>query len=261
MYAAVQPASWLHIPQANPQARLRLFCFPYAGGSIVTYRTWPADLPSDIEVCAVQLPGRDARLKEPAFTQMQDLIVALAQALQPAMDKPFAFFGHSMGALIAYELARHLRRHRLQQPLHLLVSARPAPNITYTSFDEPGVQLHQLPDDLFIDQLIQRYNAIPQVVLNEPEILRLLLPTVRADFTLLETYRYRSEEPLECPISAFGGISDRLIVEQDIRAWSEHTRGSFKQRMFPGDHFYLRNVQSALLQAVTHDLYRTMMTL
>lgn len=252
---------WLVIPRPNPRARLRLFCFPYAGGGAITYRTWPNDLPADIEVCSIQLPGRESRLREPAFTDMTTLVTTLAQVLKPFLNQPFAFFGHSMGALIAFELARHLRHTQQAELAHLLVSARPAPQLPGGADDRPDTPLHQLPDAQFIDALITRYNAIPDTILKEPELLKLLIPSVRADFTLLETYQWTESAPLDCPISAFGGISDPIVPEADMQLWREHTRSSFKLRMFPGDHFYLRTAQSTLLQAVNQDLMRTMMHL
>ncbi|MBA3470566.1 MAG: thioesterase [Herpetosiphonaceae bacterium] len=248
---------WLAIPRPNPRARLRLFCFPYAGGTAVTYRAWMNDLPADIEICAIQLPGRESRLREAPFERMTDLITTLGEVLKPSMSVPFAFFGHSMGALVAFELARYLRRHQQAAPLHLMVSARPAPHLAGGENNHPAVPLYQLPDAELTKALVNRYNAIPQAILNEPELLSLLLPTIRADFTLLETYEFANEPPLECPISAFGGLGDTLVSEHDIAAWREHTDSNFKLRMFEGDHFYLRPAQTALLQAVCQDLMRT----
>jgi medium-chain acyl-[acyl-carrier-protein] hydrolase len=232
--------SWIAFRKPNPQARLRLFCFPYAGTGASIFRTWSDGLPADVEVCPVQFPGRGTRLLETPFTQLLPLIEALAQALVPLMDKPFAFFGHSLGALVGFELARQLRRQSGVQPVRLFISADLAPQIPHR--DRP---LHALPEGELLAEL-RRLNGIPGKVLEEAELMQMILPILRADFAVYETYVYSAEPPLNCPISTFGGLQDQRVSRGDLEAWRDQTNGSFSVRMFPGDHFFLNTTQPLL---------------
>jgi medium-chain acyl-[acyl-carrier-protein] hydrolase len=239
--------TWFKFPTPNPQARLRLFCFPYAGGSASTFRLWPAALPLDIEVCAVQLPGRESRLRDAAFTQMQALVQTLDELLRPHLDRPFAFFGHSMGALIAFELARRLE----QNPpglVHLFVSGYAAPQIL-----RRNPPIHQLPEAQFVAEL-RGFGGTPEAVLQHPELMALLLPTLRADFSVVERYVYSPGAPLACPISAFGGLQDSGVSRDDLTAWCAQTHGPCAVRMFPGNHFFLHSAQDLVLQTMARDL-------
>jgi medium-chain acyl-[acyl-carrier-protein] hydrolase len=242
--------AWVIFPKPNPEARLRLFCFPYAGGGASIFRTWPSDLPAAIEVCAIQLPGRENRLREQAFTHLTPLVETLAQVLRPYLSLPFAFFGHSMGTLIGFELAREFRRQRLPSPLHLLVSGRRAPQLLD---DEPPI--HDLPEPEFVAEL-RRLSGTPEAVLQNAELMQLLIPVLRSDFAINETYTYTPEEPLGCPISAFGGTEDEETTQEDLAAWREQTRVSFRLQMFPGDHFFLNSIRTPFIQALAQDLYR-----
>jgi medium-chain acyl-[acyl-carrier-protein] hydrolase len=241
---------WVVRPRPRPRARLRLFCFPYAGGGASIYRSWPDELPEQIEVCAVQLPGREARMHEQPFDRLPPLIEALAQALEPRLSPPFAFFGHSMGALISFELARRLRALGRPGPAHLFVSGRIAPQVPRR---RPPV--HALPEPEFVEQ-VQRLNGTPDAVLHHKELRELVVPRLRADFAINETYSYSAEPPLACPISAFGGLEDDRAPEEELAAWQLQTRGAWALRMFPGDHFFIRGAQAALLQALSLDLRR-----
>jgi medium-chain acyl-[acyl-carrier-protein] hydrolase len=240
--------SWIACRKPNPHARLRLFCFPYAGTGASIFRTWPDGLPEDVEVCPVELLGRGTRLMETPFTQLAPLVQALAQALTPLLDKPFAFFGHSLGALVAFELARQLRRQSGVQPVHLFVSADRAPQIPHR--DRP---LHALPEGEFLLEL-RRLNGIPRKVLEEVELMQIMLPVLRADFAVYESYVYSTEPPLNCPISAFGGLQDYRVSRDDLEAWRDQTSVSFSLRMFPGDHFFWQTTQPLLLQVLSQEL-------
>ncbi|HLX08608.1 MAG TPA: thioesterase II family protein [Thermoanaerobaculia bacterium] len=239
---------WFAYREVNPRARLRLFCFPYAGGGASAYRGWAAALPADVEVCPVQLPGRESRLREPAFDRPAPLIVALADALQAHLGLPFAFFGHSMGAMLSFELARELRRRGNPLPLHLFVSGRRAPQVPSR---EPDI--HDLPEAEFLVRL-RELNGTPEEVLQHAELMRLLLPVLRSDFAVNETYVFQPEPPLELGISAFGGLEDVEVTREDVTGWSEHGRGFFRLRMFPGDHFFLHSARELLTQSVARDL-------
>lgn len=243
---------WVIRPRPNPQARLRLFCFPYAGGAASVFYTWQKDIPRDVEVCPIQLPGRQGRLEEPLFTRMEPLLEALAPAIQPYLDRPFAFFGHSLGTKISFELACHLRAQGASMPVCLFFSGSIPPHIH--SSDSP---IHNLSDVEFMEAL-RRFNGTPEALLQNEELLQLFLPILRADVTLHETYQYVLDEPFDCPVSVFGGLEDYEVSQDDLEAWRVHTRGKFTLRMFPGDHFFLRSAQAPLLEAVSHDLQQVM---
>jgi medium-chain acyl-[acyl-carrier-protein] hydrolase len=240
--------SWIAFRKPNPQARLRLFCFPHAGTGASIFRTWSDGLPTDVEVCPVQFPGRGTRLAETPFTRLAPLVQAIAQALVPLLDKPFAFFGHSLGALVGFELARQLRRQSGVQPVRLFISADRAPQIPHR--DRP---LHALTEGELLHEL-RRLNGIPGKVLEEAELMQIMLPILRADFAVYETYVYSAELPLNCPISTFGGLQDRRVSRGDIEAWRDQTSSSFSLRMFDGDHFFLNTTQPLLLQALSQKL-------
>jgi medium-chain acyl-[acyl-carrier-protein] hydrolase len=244
--AAYDP--WIAFRKPNPQARLRLFCFPYAGAGAAIFRTWSNGLPADVEVCPVQLPGRGTRLMDKPFTRLLPLVQALGQALGPLLDKPFAFFGHSLGALVGFELARQLRRQSGVQPVRLIVSADRAPQIPRR--DRP---IHALPESEFRDEL-RRLNGTPESLLEDAELMQIMLPILRADFAVRESYVYSTESPLSCIISSFGGLQDRSVSLGDLEAWRDQTSDSFSLRMFPGDHFFLNTAQSLLLQALSEEL-------
>ena len=236
----------------NPknQPRLRMFCFPHAAGSPVTFSNWPLKLPPDVEVYGVHLPGRGNRLIDPVFDRLPPLIEALGEAILPFLGKPFVFYGHSMGTLVSFELARWLRRHNHPLPLHLFVSSRAAPQIP--SRKEP---IHDLPDAELIEQLGQ-FNGTPKEILQNPELMQLILPAIRADFAILETYVYTPDAPFSFPITAFGSFDDPDITTDDLRSWSEQTQSSSVVRMLPGDHFFILTAQDTLLGMIRQELDR-----
>jgi medium-chain acyl-[acyl-carrier-protein] hydrolase len=231
--------------QPDAGAHTRVFTFANAGGSAALFRTWA--LPG-VEVCAVDLPGQGKRVREKVETTLPPLTEPLARDLLPLLrEKPFAFFGYSMGALVAFDLIHRLRRDHALEPLHFFVAARRAPHKP-----DPRPPLHTLPDAAFIREMQRRYNGIPEVVLNEPELLALFLPILRANLTLIETTVYdpRDDERLDCSITAFGGLQDPTTSADDLAAWGDLTRGRFTRHMLPGDHFFVPKQQSALLTAI-----------
>ena len=187
-------------------------------------------------------------MREAPFTRIEHLVPALAEALRPQLDKPFAFFGHSMGAMIAFELARELRRRGQTPPLHLLVAGRRAPQVPAREED-----IHDLPDEEFFNKL-RELNGTPEEVLQHTELMRLLAPVLRADFAVNETYQLLPEEPFDFGISAFGGLSDLEVTRDDLTGWQVHTRGRFKLRMLPGDHFFLHSARDLVLEAASRNL-------
>jgi medium-chain acyl-[acyl-carrier-protein] hydrolase len=239
---------WLILAKPNPAATMRLFCVPYAGGSPLVFADWPADLPPDVEVGLIQLPGRGMRLSQPPFTRVEPLIESLAPALHPFLDKPFALFGHSMGGLICFELARVLRSKFQLEPEVLFASGRQAPPLrdrTTVTFD--------LPEREFVKEL-RLLNGTPPEVLAHPELMKLLVPLLRADFEFCQTYVYQPGPPLTCPLSVFGGEEDGEVNQEELAGWRPYTTGAFSLRMLPGDHFFIRTARPQLLRMISEDL-------
>lgn len=241
--------SWIFYPKPKPTASLRMFCFPFAGGGAQSFRAWPDAVPSSVEVCPVQLPGRESRMKEPAFSSVQAMLDPLAAAIKPSLDKPFAFFGHSMGAIIAFELARKLRRDYNLLPEALIVSARVAPHVPI-----PRPPINNLPSDDFLKAL-KGLKGTPKEVLENKALMEVVTPLLRADLAVHEEYRYSEETPLDCPILAFGGLQDTEANRQSIGAWQAHTTRSFLRRMLPGDHFFIVTAQTLFLRTLSQELY------
>jgi medium-chain acyl-[acyl-carrier-protein] hydrolase len=239
----------------RPGAAVRLFCLPYAGGGAAVYRAWGASLPAAIGVCAIQLPGREDRLAEAPFTELRPLVDALAAAILPSLDRPFALFGHSMGALIAYELARELHRQTGALPLRLFVSGRGAPHLP------PSLPpIHHLPEKAFLSELQHRYGGIPAMLWQEAELRELLLPQLRADLTLVETYAHAPSPPLPCALTAFGGTADQHVGRTSLAAWRDHVRDDISVQMFAGGHFYLNDSPRPLLHAIATSLGESLRT-
>jgi medium-chain acyl-[acyl-carrier-protein] hydrolase len=243
-------ADWFACPRPVPAAGLRLYCFPYAGGGVPAFRAWPDGLPPTVEVRVAQLPGRGARIRETPFARLGPLVAALAAALRPTLDRPFAFFGHSLGALVGFELARALRRQGGPQPARLFVSGHAAPHLP-----QSGPAIHALPDAAFRDEL-RRLDGTPVEILDNQEVMQLLLPALRADFAASEAYAYTAEPPLECPIAAFGGAEDERVSRPALEAWRKQTRAAFSLKMFPGGHFFLHSARQAVLRALREELER-----
>jgi medium-chain acyl-[acyl-carrier-protein] hydrolase len=221
---------------------------PYAGGGVSLFRTWPDILPEAVEVCAVRLPGRETRFSEPPYVRLKPLVQALADVIVPQLNSQFAFFGHSMGALIGFELTRELRRRHCRLPTQLYVSAYPAPQVPAS--DPP---IHFLPDDDFLAELRQLNDALDET-LQHAELRPLLLLTLRADYAVCETYSYEVEPPLNCSIVTFGGLQDDGVTREELESWREQTSQAFSLRMVPGDHFFIHRNQSLFLRTLAYDL-------
>lgn len=241
-------SSWVRISCPRPAARVRLICLPFAGGSANTYWGWPTGLPEHVEVVPVQLPGRENRFDEPAIDSAELLAGRLLEGLLSYLDRPFALFGHSMGALIAFELTRRLRTRGLE-PVHVFASGCKAPHLP----SDRSTDRHHLPDREFI-AAVGDMNGVPREVLENMDLMELVLSTLRSDFKLVETYRYRSQPPLRCPVSAFGGLQDKEVAQDQVEAWSRHTVGPFQVHMLPGDHFFINSSRPSLLRLVTEQL-------
>lgn len=243
------PSPWVTSPKPRPNPSLRLFCLPFSGAGASSFLPWSADLPETIEVCPIQLPGRETRMREAPFQRLTPLVKALATEITPWLDMPFAFFGHSLGALIAHELTRELRRQNRPGPLHLFASGRRAPHLV-----DPD-PLHRLPDPAFIARL-RRMEGTPEAILREPELLALFLPILRADLAVNEAEAHVPEAPLDCPITAYGGLTDERVPRDGLEAWRQHTTGPFSIEMFPGGHFFLKSARVDLLRSIARSLTR-----
>lgn len=231
-----------------PSARVRLFCLPHAGGGTAAYRTWADRLPPDIEVVAVRLPGRETRLAEQPFTRLDDLVQAMLDGLEPWMDRPHAWFGHSMGALVAFEACRTSRRLCLAEPTQLFVSGLCAPHLDRGERPSSDMEPGRIADWL------RELNGTPAEVADDPAALVAYLPTLRADLSVVEQYRYHPERPLDCAISAFGGVDDDATTVAGLKAWDSYSTTGCKLRMFPGSHFFVQCSQAPLLTAIAADL-------
>jgi len=238
---------WLRILKSDPHAKVRLFCFSYAGAGASAYRAWAAAPFEHVELLAVQLPGRETRLREAPFTSVTPLVATLARELAPFLDgKPFVFFGHSMGALLGYELTRELRRQGKPMPRALFVSGRRGPDTAPEPDDRPR---HLLKDDDLIAE-VRDMNGTDDGVMQHSELLELLLPIFRADFAVCENWRHEHEQPLQIPIHALGGADDPGVSRAHLEAWVRQTGGKYTLDMFEGGHFYVHDAREQLLARV-----------
>lgn len=244
---------WFQRPRSPSHTRLRLFCFPYAGGGAAAFADWPRHLPGSVEVCPARMPGRAERMREPPFTRLAAAVEDLAAAIRPLLDVPSVFFGHSMGALIGFELTRRLRLDAAAiviRPSHLYVSGCRAPQAPAAA-----QRTYLLPDALLLERL-GSLSGTPRELLRHGELMRLMLPLIRADIELTETYEYRAEPPLALPITACGGERDPHVRRLHLEAWKRQTASAFTLRMFDGDHFFLHQSEGALLEMLAHDLHQ-----
>ncbi len=214
------------------------------------YARWPEHLPADAEAWAVQLPGRETRLREQPIKDLAAIADEVARRIAPLRDRPFAFFGHSMGALIAFEAARRLRD-RGQAPAMLFASGRQAPHLS-----QRRERLEGLSDDEFISAIARLFGGVPAVLREDPAFRELYLPPLRADVAAVSQYRPSDGPALECPIHALGGMSDGSAPRESLHAWSRHTSSRFEVHLFPGDHFFVSTARAAVLSVVAAEVAR-----
>lgn len=225
---------WFSVRPARNAPAFRLFCFPHVGAGASVFNIWPAAwAPGNVELWGVRLPGREQRLSETPFQRMELLIDALYEAMAPHLNTPYAFYGHSLGTVVAFEMARRIRRGGKPGPVRLLISAHSAPQL---GLRRPP--LHKLPKEEFEDEL-RRFAGTPDEVLQNEDLMNLMTSALRADFEVDETYSYEDKPPLDCPISAFGGRDDSDVSQADLAAWSIHTSQQFSLQMMDGDHFFV----------------------
>jgi surfactin synthase thioesterase subunit len=241
------------VPIPRPDASVRLFCFPHAGGAAASYVGWSRALENQsIEIVAAQLPGRSGLAGDAPRDDLELIVDAFADAMAPMLDRPFALFGHSLGALVAFELARALRDRDATAPIHLFVSGAFAPQLPADSAPLRSIE----GDAAFLEAVAAKYGGVPRIVLEQADLRASMVPALRADLALTETYTYRHAPPLPCPISAYAGASDPIVTPERLAEWREQTCAEFSCRLFDGHHFYLNRARDPLLADVTSRLFR-----
>lgn len=241
--------TWYFRPPDFERAKIRLFCFPYAGGGTWIFRDWIRDLAPDVAVCAVKLPGRGDRYGDRPVSDLRELARAVVDGIASELGTSYAMFGHSMGALLAFECLRFLQAGSAPDPQHLIVSAARAPCRTKVS--KP---IYQLPDAEFVAEVQRRYSS-PFLENAGPDVIELLLPPLRADMTAFETYVYSPAPRLSCPVTSFAGRGDS-IARGDIEAWSEHTTGPQTIHEFDGGHFFIHDSEAEVRAQIRRILFR-----
>jgi medium-chain acyl-[acyl-carrier-protein] hydrolase len=228
--------------------KMRLFCFSCAGGTVEIFRRWAHLLPPDIELCGIELPGRGSRWAEPLRTDIQSLMDSFMPELMLWLDKPMSLLGHSLGALVSFETARQLRREGFEEIIDLFIASFRGPN-THSCNQRVTI----LPDPQIIEWL-RHLKGVPEKIMCNPSLMTTILPILRADLGIVETYEYTPGLPFNWPISVFAGISDPTIRRQDLGAWREHTSATFSLQMFPGGHFFLHSGEQKFLNVLSEML-------
>ena len=240
---------WIPARPRAAGARFRLFCLPFAGGGASTYGAWPGLLGSAIDVIAIQLPGRESRLREPAVSSIDCLAREIVRAIGDWLDLPYALFGHSMGALVAFEVARGLRRQGLPAPQLMFPSAKRAPQLGPDP--EP---MGRLSDADLLGRLHGQFGLDLSAEMRP--LIELMLPTIRADICAVDDYSYAPESPFRFPIVALGGDSDASVRQEELSAWGIHTESSFRTRLFPGGHFFVDDCRRQVAMLLQEELSR-----
>lgn len=240
----INTQGWYLEYKKNPSASVRLFCFHHSGGGASSYYPWIDYLSPNIEMIAIQLPGRENRFTEPLNNRVGDIVSQLSTRFAVYTDKPFFVFGHSLGALISFEFTKSIHQLYSIYPFHMIISATKAPHLPFRMRN-----LSRLNDKDLKEQL-KIYNGIDERILNDDELLDLFLPIVRSDFSIYENYSYYESKPLPCDILAFSGINDKTVTPEEILAWDKYTEGKFEYLSFPGGHFFLRDKQKRILEII-----------
>lgn len=243
-----QMTRWLQARPAEAHHQTRLFCFPYAGGGASMYREWPDLFDRSVHVCPVQLPGRENRMSEPPYSRVRPIVKILAEQLEPYFDLPFVFFGYSMGALLAYETARALHATDRPLPKHLVLAAHRAPQLPMRR-----EAIYHLDDEGF-RQGLRKLEGTPEEVLENEELMELMLPRLRADFTLYETYEHSPSEPLPIAMTILGGTRDHDIPESDLTPWETLSEKQTSVRLIEGNHFFIHTARDEVIGSVKQSI-------
>lgn len=229
----------------RPAAAFRLFCFPHAGGAPVAFFPWVAQFSKEIECVCLQYSGRAHRLREPSSTSVRQLVDGILQEIDDLSEKPFAFYGHSLGGIVAFELTRALRQLGRPGPRHLYIGAARPPQMASS---RPPI--HMLPDGDFVAAVNSRYGGIPSAIAADSGAMEMILPGLRGDFTAYETYQFRPSDPLAIPITIFGGAQDTAVAPECLQGWGQHTDAAFDIKLLPGGHFFPPASTQALIRVL-----------
>ncbi len=237
--------SWI-VHTVKPKIpRIRLFCFPFLGGNSSYFNDWSEHLPSWIDVCAIELPGRQKRLFEEPITKFQTLIDNLGYALRPFISEiPFVFFGHSFGGLVSFELANKIKKDAGVAPQALFISGCAPPSRLI------NIEWSQMQGEKQIIDWLRKLQGTPEWALENAEFIDFVLPVIKADYELLKTYHYVETQPINIPIYTFGGINDYEVSEGDLREWSKFTNRNFEMHLFPGGHFFINTTKKEFLSKI-----------
>jgi surfactin synthase thioesterase subunit len=228
----------------NHNAKVRLFCFHYGGGSSTSFYPWISKIPSFIELMAVELAGRGRNMSQPLLTNVHDITALMIEEIKYYLDKPFIFFGHSVGSLICFDLTKAMREQNLQIPMHLILSGSMAPHTLHKR-----KHICHLDDIAFTEEL-KVYNGIPQEVQNEPSLMEMFLPIIRADMSIIENYNHSQDKPLDCNITTIAGKNDPTVAIEDVQAWKSHTMLSHNHYTLDGDHFFIKTELQEVINIV-----------
>ncbi len=226
-------SDWFTTLKPNPNARLRLICLPYAGGSAGVFSSLADGLTEDIELVALQLPGRGVRLMETPYDSLPDLVQDLMSPMSTLTTKPYVLFGHSFGSRLGFEVMRKMGELNIDRPVHFIASGCKAAHIRST--DNP---IHMLPETQFLAKLSD-YGGTHKEIMANAELLSMLLPMLRADFKMAETHKAEIQTPFSCSVSVFGGINDAGVSEATLLEWQVHFIKQIELTLFNGGHFFL----------------------
>jgi surfactin synthase thioesterase subunit len=239
---------WIKIFKPLHEPKIRIVCFPYAGGGASVYREWSRFLPDHFELLSLQLPGREDRIRENYADDLFKLIESFHPTLFPMLNLPFVFYGHSMGALIAYEYARYLSHNFNVEPIRLFLSGRSAPNEV-----RRGKNLNELIDKELIEEVTSM--GASKILLESPQLAELFIRTIRADLTMLDKYQFIDGHDISCPITVMSGVNDSSFEVEDLDAWNNHTKGGLTKLFYPGGHFYINENLEQVIRSVVYDTY------
>ncbi|MEM9103882.1 MAG: thioesterase domain-containing protein, partial [Pseudomonadota bacterium] len=229
---------WFVIPNVRPQARLRLFCFPYAAGNASTYLGWIEYLPEDVELVVVQPPGRANRIAETPINTMPDMVKQVADEMEALLDKPYCLFGHSLGSRVAFEVMLLARSKGWPMPRHYIASGSSAPHVC-----REHKHVSHLTDEEFIEGLMRFDGPIEKIISNQ-ELVELFLPLLRADFNIADTYSKQPGVPLNVPFTVLGGCNDEDAMPHELPSWNQHFSREGQIVLFEGNHFFIESAQS-----------------
>ncbi len=235
---------WFIKPKPNPRADVRLICFPYAGGNASTYAPWADMLPEDVELVAIQPPGRSSRISEKLIYSMDEMVDGLCGAGLPLIDKPYVIFGHSLGSRIALEFMKRLMLFSMPMPVHYIASGSRAPHIAIQD-----KRLSELPEKEFMSEL-RVLNGTPEIVLKNQKLMELCVPILRADFSIGDNYCYQSATKFACNASVFNGLNDQGITGEQLSAWQQHFLPTLQFESFSGDHFFIDSSRRQVLECI-----------